>query len=158
VPNDTTNNTQYGTTIELSQEQAESALQTLSAINLDEVELEIIAVKVRGYRNVEVTDDEGQPVPGPDGKPLTYRKPFTRMAHIQNFVPLPLYYQFIDMQGKFAGMSTTEQTRLMTTFVLEVWQLSEPFMDERMLGESVDLPVIGALFRRFFDQSRLNRG
>jgi hypothetical protein len=158
VPNDTTNNTQYGTIIELPQEQAEAAIQTLSAINLDEVELEIIAVKVRGYRNVEVTDDEGQPVPGPDGKPLTYRKPFTRMAHIQNFVPLPLYYRFIDMQSKFAGMSTTEQTKLMTSFVLEVWQNSEPWMTEEDLGKCVDLPVIGVLFRRFFDQNRLNRG
>lgn len=144
-------------TIEIAPEQLEQAQELLDAVNLDEVTIEIIKVKVREYRLVDILDDEDKPILDEQGNPLKGRQPYTRTARIQNFVPLPIYNKMIATQKELRGGNIEEQIPLMTDLVLEVWQVSEPFMTLQKLNDGIDFPVIGALFKIFFNQNRLQK-
>lgn len=142
----------------ITPEQSEQAIKMLEAVNLDEVVIEIIQVKVREYKMVDVLDDENDPVLSDDDKPLKYRKATTRTAHIQNFVPLPVYNRMLSLQKDLNSNNLELQIPIMTELVLEVWKVSEPFMTSKRLQDGLEVDVIGALFRRFFTTSRLQKG
>lgn len=148
--------------IEITSEQIEQAQKTLGAVNLDEVTIEIVDVKIREYKLVDVLDDNSEPVLGDDNQPLKYRKAVTRTAHIQNFVPLPVYNKMIGYQEKMKGIPLQErvfqeQIPLMTGLVLEVWQNTEEWMTLKRLNEGLDFEVIVQLFQLFFNTSRLQK-
>lgn len=147
----------HNETIEIDSALIEQGQDLLSAVNLDEVTIEIVKVKVREYRLVDALDDDGNPLLDEKGETLKYRHPYTRTAHIQNFVPLPIYNKMIAMQKELRGDKLEEQIPLMTNLVLEVWQVSEPWMTLQKLNDGIDFPVIGVLFKLFFNQSRLQK-
>lgn len=138
----------------VSPEQAQEAMKSLQAVNLDEVVNEVIAVKVRYYKEQAVLDDEGQPFCDEEGQPLKYRRAGTRTAYIQNIVPVDIYAQSIAIANGFqGGIPGSEQINAMGDIVLKIWQISEPFMTHKMLiEEGIDGEVVMSLFMRFFDK------
>lgn len=138
--------------IQISPEQARDAMQHMKAVNLDEVMIEIIPIRLRYYKEEAVKDDEGNPIPGKDGNPLTYRVPKTRMAHIQSMVPVDIYHKVMALNNQ--KLSADETINAMADIVLEIWQITEPWMDRKALIEGIDFEGIAALAERFFD--RLN--
>lgn len=154
--NNVNGNIEVAPGITVTQEQAEQAFESLSAVNMDEVSIEIIAVKVRHYKLVEILDDNEEPLLNEEtGEPLKARKVLTRTAHIQNFVPTPVFHEVLTQQHKMKGAGLEETMKFMDKCVLKIWQISEPWFTAKMLEEGVDLPVKGALFHRFFDPNRL---
>lgn len=143
--------------IAITSDETKQALETLGAVNLDEVLIETITVKVRTYKEESVFDDDGNPVLDDDDTPLTYRKPSTRTARIQNFVPVPVYHRMIALRDELSNAQQQKQLEIMADLVLGVWQVTEPWMTKKMLSEGVDFSVIGALFTRFFNTSRLQK-
>ena len=121
------------------------------AVNLDEVTIEIIPVKVRYYKEESVLDDDGEPFINPaTGEPCTYRVPKLRTARIQNLVPTDAYHHAMKLKDQ--GLSEAEGMAIMEDLVMQVWQISEPWMTRQMLiGEGIDLPVVTELFTRFFE-------
>lgn len=140
---------------EITPEELEQAQDLLEAVNLDEVTIEVVRVKVREYKLVDALDDDGEPILDDDGKPLKYRKAVTRTAHIQNFVPLPIYNKMISLQQEMRSNGPEKQLPLMTGLVLDVWKVSEPWMTTEKLNNGLDFSAIGALFQLFFNGSRL---
>lgn len=129
------------------------ALDQLSAVNLDEVVLESYAVKVRVYKDVEVKDDEGNPVLDDNGQPLKSRKPGTRTAHIHSMVPMSIYNEMLALDQKLDKSDPAQSFNLMTDTVLKIWKISEPWMTKEKLLEGVEAPYILKLFRIFFDKA-----
>lgn len=140
---------------EITPEELEHARDLLEAVNLDEVTIEVIKVKIREYKLVDALDDDGEPILDDDGKPLKYRRATTRTAHIQNFVPLPIYNKMISLQQEMRSNGPEKQLPLMTELVLDVWKVSEPWMTIEKLNNGIDFSAIGALFKIFFNESRL---
>ncbi len=139
--------------IHITQEQAQAAMQTMKAVNLDEVMIEVVTVKVRHYKEETITDDDGNPLLDGQGKPLTYRVPKTRTAHIQSMVPVDIYHKVMALNNQ--SLSANEMVDAMTDIVLEIWRITEPWMDRKTLIEGLDFEGIAALSERFFD--RLNQ-
>lgn len=144
-------------TIEITPEQTQAAMEVLGAVNLDEVTNEIVRVKIRYYKEVDMVDDDGEPLLDEDNKPLKRRKVSTRTAEILNFVPLPIYSRMQGLRDKLTGGDTELQIDTMTDLVLAVWKLSEPWMTREKLCEGLDFSALGALFTRFFNESRLQK-
>lgn len=145
-----------GSLMMVTAEQMDAAQQVLDAVNLDEVTIEKIRVKVRIYKQVGVVDDEGNPLFDDEGNPLKSREVATRTALIQNFVPLPIYNRMIAQKHLLDGADISERITIMTDLVLAVWQGSEPWMTLEKLNEGVDYTVIMHLFTLFFNVSRLS--
>jgi hypothetical protein len=141
--------------ITLDPAQVEQAEHLLEAVNLDEVTNEVIAVKVRVAKTVEVLDDEGNPLLDEEGNPLKSRTFTTRTARILNFVPVPVYHEAMKLRNQLQGSDIEAQLETMTDLVLKVWKQTEPWMSKEQLQEGLDFLSIGALFRRFFNASRL---
>jgi hypothetical protein len=154
----TNNGIEVAPGITVTKEQAEQAFESLAAVNMDEVTIERIRLKVRHYKLMDILDDDGNPVLDEEtGQPLKARKALVRTAEIQNFVPTDLYHQVISQQGKMQGANLEEAMAFMDKCVLRVWQISEPWFTAKMLDEGVDIQVKAALFHRFFDPNRLQR-
>lgn len=144
--------------VTVTEEQAAQALESLSVVNMDEVSIERIRVKVRHYKLEDAKDDEGNPITDEEtGQPLKIRKVGVRTAEIQNFVPTDLYHQVLSQQGKLKDAPMDETMAFMDKCVLRVWQISEPWFTKKMLEEGVDFAVKIALFYRFFDPNRLSK-
>jgi|SRR5580765_901086 len=141
--------------LDVTSEQAEEAMKQLNAVNMDEVTNEVIAVKIREYRLEDVVDDDGNVITDDDGNPRKTRKVFTRTAHINNFVPLPVYQEFMKAQDEINDADIARKADIATDLVLKIWQNTEEWMTRKKLGEGLDLPVITTLFTRFFNKSRL---
>lgn len=138
----------------VSPEQARNAMDTLKAVNLDEVSIEMIELKVRHYKEEAVTDEEGQPLFDEEDQPLVRRKPSLRTAHIQNIVPVDVYHEAMALGSK--GGSEAEAISAMTDIVLKIWQITEPRMSRKALVDGIGFEGIAALAGRFFDKlSRL---
>jgi hypothetical protein len=127
-----------------------AALDQISAVNLDEVTIESYAVKVRVYKDVDVLDDEGEPVLDAQGKPLKSRKPGLRTACIHSMVPMSIYNEMMSLDQKLDKADPAQSLDLMVDVVLKVWKISEPWMDKKTLTEGVESPYIIKLFRIFF--------
>jgi hypothetical protein len=127
---------------------------SLDIVNLDEVQLETIKVAIREYKDVDILDNEGQPIVE-DGTPLKRREAYVRIAHILNFVPLPIYHQAMVLKDQLESSDNGQKIEIMTDLVLQIWQLSEPFMTKKRLDAGIDFNVLGALFGRFFALNRL---
>lgn len=149
--------TQNGT---IDQEAARKALENIKenpgrampqAVNLDEVAVEIIPVKFREYEEEALCYDDGAPLLDSQGNQRMRRVPRLRTALIQNLVPVDAYHHAMQLQGM--EVSEAEGIEIMTSLVLEVWQISEPWMERKELTEGIDLPVITELFTRFFTQA-----
>jgi hypothetical protein len=126
------------------------ALDQISAVNLDEVTIESYAVKVRVYKEVDVLDDEGEPVLDGQGKPFKSRKPGLRTAHIHSMVPMSIYNEMMSLDQKLDKADPAQSLDLMVDVVLKIWKISEPWMDKKTLLEGVESPYIIKLFRIFF--------
>lgn len=149
-------NTSAAITSEREQEaeqEAMDALEVFGAVNLDEVVIETIKVKIRIYKEVDTLDDEGNPVLDDEGKPLKSRLPSTRTAHISSMVPMHIYNEMMAMEGKFDRSDVSKQIDAMFSTVLKIWQISEPWMTAQKLRDGVDFPAIVKLFRLFFDKA-----
>lgn len=140
----------------ISKEDLEQATSSITAVNLDEVTIEIIPVRCRYYREEPLLDDEGQPLLSKNGTPRIRRVPALRTAHIQNMVTLPMYNRVIALQGD-SQLERSAQLEMMNRIVLEVWQISEPDMTYEELVESVDGAALLNLFTRFFMNNPLLR-
>jgi hypothetical protein len=134
----------------ISPEQAQAAMDSMRAVNLDEVMIEVITVKVRHYKEEAIVDDEGNPLLDGHGSPLMYRVPKTRTARIQSLVPVDIYHKAMALQNQ--NTSASGMINAMTDVVLEIWQITEPWMDRKTLVEGVDFEGIAALAERFFDK------
>lgn len=144
--------------VTVTKEQAEQAFESLSTVNMDEVTIERIRLKVRHYKLIDAVDDEGNAITDEvTGKPLQVRKVGVRTAEIQNFVPTDLYHRVLSQQSKMKDAPLAESMAFMDECVLRVWQISEPWFTKKMLDEGVDLQVKAALFYRFFDPNRLQK-
>jgi|SRR3989442_2633782 len=119
------------------------------AVNLDEVTIEIIPVKFREYKEEPLCYDDGEPLLDEQGKPRMRRVPKLRTARIQNLVPTDAYHHAMKLNDQ--GISEAEGMAIMEDLVLEVWRVSEPWMERKELTEGIDLPVVTELFTRFFE-------
>lgn len=143
-------------TSEIPKEVIEAAQKALQAVNLDEVMNEVINVKVLHYKEVDVLDDDGDPILNPaSGEPFKSRKASTRTAHIQNVVPLPIYNKVLELRNQLSSGEESDRIEIMQDCVYQIWQISEPWFTKEMFEEGVDLPQVIELFKRFFNQSRL---
>lgn len=133
--------------------EALDALEAFGAVNLDEVVIETITVKVRIYKEVETKDDEGNVLRDDEGKPLKSRVPATRTARISSMVPMHIYNEMMMMEGKIDRADVSKQMDAMFTTVLKIWKISEPWMTVEQLRDGVDFPAIVKLFRLFFDKA-----
>lgn len=140
--------------VQVSPEQAQQAAQAMRAVNLDEVNREVIEVKVFRYKEVPLFDDDSQPFCDEQGKQYVGREVVgTRTARIKNIVPVDSYHEAIEVSNGFnGGMPDRKQLDHMTDLVLQCWQISEPFMTKESLREGVDGERIMALFTRFFNK------
>ncbi len=154
----TSNGIEVAPGLTVTQEEAEKALEALSVVNMDEVTIERIRVKVRHYKLIECTDDEGNAILDEEtGEPLKIRKASVRTAEIQNFVPTDLYHEVLSQQAKLKDAPLDQTMAFMDKCVLRVWQISEPWFKQKHLEEGVDFAVKVALFYRFFDPNRLSK-
>lgn len=126
------------------------ALDQLSAVNLDEVVLESYAVKVRVYKEVDILDDDGQPVLDDNGQPLKSRRAGLRTAQIHSMVPMSIYNEMLALDQKLSKSDPAQSFNLMADTVLKIWKISEPWMTKEKLLEGVEAPYILKLFRIFF--------
>src|SRR2546430_16700421 len=89
-------------------------------VNLDEVTIEIIPVKVRYYKEEPVLYDDGEPFINPGtGEPCTYRVPKLRTAPIRNLVPTDAYHHAMKLKGK--GLSKAQGMAIRADLVMQVW-------------------------------------
>ena len=137
----------------LASEDALDALDLFGAVNLDEVVIETIAVKIRHYKDEDATDDEGNPVLDERGHPYKNRRPVVRTARISSMVPMNIYNEMIALEGKIDKADVSKQMDTMFQTVLKIWKISEPWMTADMLRDGLDFPVIVKLFRLFFDKA-----
>jgi hypothetical protein len=144
-------------TIEVTEQEVQKVIETFSAVNLDEVTNEAVRVKVSEFKEVDVLDDEGNPMLDPDGNPLKRRKPYTRTAEIYDLVPLPLYNRMVKLRDQIQNKRITQEEAIgpMGDMVYEVWKHSEPWMTKERFYETVHGETIVTLFTRFFFKSRL---
>src|SRR2546423_304119 len=145
---------QHVQAVQVSPDQAKQAAQRVQAVNMDEVNREVIHVKVLCYRDVPLTDDDGNPFCDEAGKQYMGREVAgTRTARIKNIAPIDVYSQAIAIADGFqGGMPSREQMDTMTDLILQCWQISEPFMTRKDLVEGVDGERLLALFARFFNK------
>src|SRR5258708_20508063 len=99
------NSTVEGTIEEVTvtEEQAEKAFAGLDVVNIDEVTLEVIPVKVKHYKLVDITDESGEPICDEQGKPLQARRALIRTAHLTNHVPTPMYHKVMARQKEMSS-------------------------------------------------------
>lgn len=144
-------------TIEVTEEQVKELVETLDTVNLDEVTNEVVRVKVSESREVDVLDDEGNPLLDDEGNPLKRKKFYTRTAEIYDLVPLPLYNRMMKLRSQIQRkeISQEEATLPMGEMVFEVWKQSEPGMTKERFYATVHGETIATLFTRFFFKSRL---
>ena len=145
-------------TIEVTEEEVQKVIETFGAVNLDETTNEIVRVKVSEFKEVDVTDDEGNPMLNPEtGEPYKRRKPYTRTAEIYDLVPLPLYNRMVKLRDQIQSKKITQEEAIgpMGDMVYEVWKHSEPWMTKDHFYEIVHGETVVTLFTRFFFKSRL---
>jgi hypothetical protein len=131
-------------------EQTMRVVESMKAVNLDEVTIEIIKVDVRYYTDEVVLNKAGKPLLDKKGEPRTYRKPDLRTAHIQNLVTIDDYEEAMAMSQQ--GMTEQEALRVMTNIVVRIWQRTEGWMERKDIIEGIDFDGIAGLFARFFDK------
>lgn len=143
--------------VQMTVEQATELIETVSAVNLDEVTNEYVYLQVSEPREVDLLDNQGNPIPGDDGNPLKRVEFYTRTAAIYDLVPLPIYNKMVKLRGEIQTkkISQSDAVLPMGDLVWEVWRLSEPFMTKERFHRTVHGETIGALFIRFFSKSRL---
>ena len=121
--------------------QAKELLDTITAVNLDEVVTDEIIVPFREWVTVEENGHRR-------------RKSEIRQARIMKFVSMKNFHRMIkaqqDMRAKGGQPTGPETMRWMTEQVLHVWKESEEDMTLEKLEEGVEGPVIIRLFFDFF--------
>jgi hypothetical protein len=149
--------------IELDEETRQSAgafFDALEAVNLDEVTIETVRVGVRDYRLVPEVDECGNIVIE-NGQKKLRREFYTRIAEIQNFVPMLVLNQMMATRKKmlrlrqeYLGSSQEDGADPMMDWmlaqVLAVWKVSEPDMTLDRLGFILPFDKASRLFTLFF--------
>lgn len=140
----------------LTPEQMEAAaafFEAAEAVNLDEVVPEPIRVPIKEYV------EETVPPVSEGGTPMRRRRLRVRIADIETYVPLDIYDKMLASRKTLRAQTAqtqdkTEQNRLalnwMVKPVLDVWQLTEPDMQEATLRTGLSLSQVQGLFGRFF--------
>lgn len=140
-------------------EQAAELIETVSAVNLDEVTNEYVHIQVSEPKEVDLEDNEGNPVLDEDGNPVKGIKFVTRTAAIYDIVPLPIYNRMVKLRNDIQTKKISQEEAVlpMGELVWEIWKISEPFMTKERFYRTVHGETIGALFIRFFSKSRLQQ-
>ncbi len=150
--------------IELEEEartQTSSFFDSLEAVNLDEVTTSTVRVAFRDSRLVPQLEEEGNPLVE-EGKPKMRRQFYTRIAEIENYVPMSVFNKMMTtrsralrLRGAFLA-STTEVDipdpiiTWMSEQVLAVWKQTEEDMTLERLESGLEFRKISRLFTLFF--------
>ena len=145
---------------EEAQERASSFVDSLDAVNMDEITISTVKVAIRDSRFVPALDDQGNHIIE-DGKQKVRRQFYTRIAEIENYVPMSIFNKMMATRAKvmrqrqeYLANPTDEQSdpiiRWMMEQVLAVWKLTEEDMDMDRLESGLEFNKFSRLFTLFF--------
>jgi hypothetical protein len=134
----------------LTPEQVEDATRAIEVVNLDELLVETISVKI--IEN-EAYDAEGYDDGGNKIKVRHFR-PVVRQVELRADVPSSVQMVALGLRNMVAnGATAEERIRGMVACVLAQWQLTEPDMTSKRLIQGLGAERITKLFTQLFSQA-----
>lgn len=136
--------------VALTPEQQQEAVEQINAVNLDELLVDTITVKINDripYKATGYDETTGEKIT------VIRFKPNVRDVELEASAPMYVQLKALALQREMKKLDTHTRLQRTAECVLEVWRLTEPDMTLARLVKGLGIEQIAKLFNVFFNQA-----